>query len=124
MDRDKLFTLSFILTMTLLLYFLGNSITGHVIQTSYCDDSGCHEFCTSSTECSAQEVCCQVQDFGVCKSGCDNQYEMLAEVEYPVPYTEMPVKPSSYLYISLIFLTVIVGTLYFLSNKKVHVKVQ
>ncbi len=123
--RERLFAYSFVYTLGMLFFFLGSSITGNVVQTGYCDDLNCYDYCKTNSDCSLNEACCQEQNFGICKTECENEFVFTPEidVQYPFPELEQPLKPdNTLLYVFLLILTATIGGLYFLAGKKVHLK--
>ncbi len=124
--QDKTFIITFLLTLTLLVFLLRGTITGHVVQTSYCDDTDCYEFCTKESDCGFTEKCCQERDFGICKEDCEKEYVFSPEINMDsLPRLEQPaqVKSNNILYLFLIFVTLIIGGSYFfLRNKHIHIK--
>ena len=71
--QDIKFLIVFLGTLGFLFFALDSSITGKVVQTSFCDDSGCYDFCKTQSDCSVG-VCCQEQDFGICKQDCEQEF--------------------------------------------------
>ena len=123
--QERLFAYAFVYTLGILLFFLGSSITGNVVQTSYCDGLDCYDYCKTNSDCSLNEVCCQEQKFGICKADCKKEFvfEPEMDVQYPFPELEQPLRPdNTLLYVFLLILTAIIGGLYFLAGKKVHIK--
>ena len=92
--RERLFVYSFVYTLGILIFFLGSSITGKVVQTSYCDGLNCYDYCKTNSDCSLNEVCCQEQNFGICKTNCEQEFVFTPEldVQYPFPELEQPLK--------------------------------
>jgi len=122
MDKNKVFLVSFLATLTLLTYFLGSSITGQVTKTSYCDVTGCYELCISDTDCMDNNVCCAARNFGICKESCTEKFVFHPETDYPVPFIEAPTQVNTLLYGFLILLTLFIGAVYLLHNKIIHIK--
>ena len=127
-QRQFLFTLSFMATLGLLLFFLGSSITGQVVQTMYCDNATCYDFCTAKTDCLAGEICCQEQTFGLCKDSCETEFNVDIKYEgsYPFPKVDSPApQVNTVLYGVLAIITLIIGAIYFFfGGKVVHIKVR
>ena len=72
--KELIFTIAFTLSLMSIIYFLGSSITGHVVQTMYCEDGICDEFCKYNKDCTNEgEVCCDVEGFGVCRVECEEE---------------------------------------------------
>ena len=95
----------------------------------HCDEFGCYEFCKSNIEC-YRGICCQEQDFGICKTDCDNEYIFSPQVESDFrsfAYEEQPAQINAVytlFYLGLFALTVFIGGLYlFFRGKKIHIKV-
>ena len=125
--QERLFLYSFVYTLGILLFFLGSSITGKVVQTAYCDSLNCYDYCTTNTDCALGEVCCSEKDFGICKTDCDDLFVFTPEMEvqFPLPQLEQPLRPDhTLLYVFLLVLTLIIGALYFLAGKKIHIKLR
>ncbi len=125
--QNRLFIYAFVYTLGVLLFFLGSSITGNVVQTGYCDDTRCYDYCKTNSDCSLNEVCCQEKDFGICKTECEAEFVFQpdVDVQYPLPELEQPLRPDyTLLYVFLLILTAVIGGLYFLAGKKVHIKVR
>jgi len=121
---DLKFVVLFIATLGFLFFALGTSITGNVVQTAYCNEKGCFDFCKTNSDCIIGR-CCEEKTFGICKQECDQEFVLTPDIDvvYPLPYTELPQKTGNpLLYSSLIFLTLLIGTLYFLAGKKIHIK--
>jgi hypothetical protein len=67
MHRDELMLVAFIAICSgVLIYSLGASVTGYVIQTTYCKEGWCNDYCRFDPDCSTGQVCCEMQNFGVC----------------------------------------------------------
>lgn len=123
--RELLFTVVFVFSLTILLYYLGSSITGFATQSMYCEDGTCKEFCKFNSDCTAaDEFCCQKEDFGICESSsvCKKQYtfhpeevdiESMSPLEKPAP-----TKGRIAFYSVLVALTVFIGVIYFLKRKR------
>lgn len=123
--RERLFVYSFVYTLGILIFFLGSSITGKVVQTGYCDGLNCYEYCKTKSDCSLNEICCSEQNFGICKTDCEKEFVFTPEmdVQYPFPELEQPLRSdNTLLYVFLLILTAIIGGLYFLAGKKIHIK--
>ena len=125
--KDLPFSSLFFLTMILLVYFLGASITGNVVQSMYCEEDECKELCNYISDCSdITRICCDKGGFGVCEEPllCEKSFELspTAETEFDINYDikELSLqkpgqikKSKSYLIIvGLLFLAILLGVLY------------
>ena len=123
--REVVFLVLLFVTFTTLLYFLGTSITGYVVQSMYCNNGVCKEFCMFNSDCVGNEICCEIGDFGVCedRSICEKPYSFQPDVEIDLrkmPNLESPtnITPGKILiYIVSGFLVVLIGAFYFLGKK-------
>ncbi|MBN1501996.1 hypothetical protein JW930_00495 [Candidatus Woesearchaeota archaeon] len=122
--QDFFFIVSFFLTLSLLLFFLGSSITGFAMQSMHCKDGICREICRTNAECD-KGICCDQGGFGVCKQECDSQFMyqpatiVSPEISYQGPYLEKPQSVSNiFIYIGLIILALSIGAVYFFERKK------
>ena len=127
--REVVFLVLLFVTFATLLYFLGTSITGHVVQSMYCEKGVCKEFCRFDSDCiGREEICCQKGDFGVCEllSLCEKPYIFQPEIvdmnfESKTPYLESPttvIKSKIIIYVVLILLATLIGIIYFSKRKK------
>jgi len=122
--RDWTFTLVFIVSLLISLYFLGASITGRLVQSMYCEDGVCKEFCRFNTDCSGDEMCCDYGGFGVCEQAlaCAEAYQLQPEVDIenlPMLESPAPVRKGNILLYSIITLLILlIGFLYFMGRKR------
>jgi hypothetical protein len=94
----------------------------------YCTSEGCSSFCEINEECSLGEVCCQQENFGICKpkKDCNKLYEPSLEFENPdidinikYPLTEKPRRINQpWFYIALIIVVLFFGYIYLINIKK------
>jgi hypothetical protein len=132
MHRDWRFAVVFTVGIVLTLYFLGTSITGFMVQSMYCDQGECREFCIYETDCTKlDEMCCDINGYGVCThvSDCSKNYEFSIESDVenlPTLETPAPVLKSNMALYGIIFgLLLMIGYIYFVSrkhSKKAHSK--
>ena len=123
-NRDWIFTITFIVSLALSLYFLGSSITGFVVQSMHCPGSICKELCRFNTDCTGtNEICCDIGGFGVCEkvSECEEEYllQLEADVEnLPKVESPTPVQKSNVMIHTIVTLLILlVGLLDFLGRK-------
>lgn len=124
MSRDWGFAITFVVGLTLTLYFLGTSITGLMVQSMYCDQGECKEFCRFTSDCTGvDEMCCDVNGYGVCEYvlDCGKNYEFniesdvenLPTLEQPAPILEANIA----LYSGLLFIFVLIAIPFFKYKK-------
>ncbi|KYK26750.1 hypothetical protein AYK26_04725 [Euryarchaeota archaeon SM23-78] len=121
MDRDEFaFSSILFLALVLLLYFIGSSITGLTIQTMYCEEGVCKEFCDFLPDCNDKtKICCDKGGFGVCEDpiNCEKSYEfspeadMQFDISIKQPILESPAHIDNSRIGLTIFLIVLVGIL-------------
>jgi len=125
--KDLTFTVIFVTTLVVLLYFLGVSITGYVAQSMYCEKGICREFCRFDSDCiNGKETCCQKDDFGVCEvsSICEKPYVFQPEsvdIESIEPITDIPspvTKGKLGIYSLLFVLAIIIAIIYFSKRRR------
>ncbi|MDD5087079.1 MAG: hypothetical protein PHV16_04990 [Candidatus Nanoarchaeia archaeon] len=124
--KEIVFLVSLFIAFSLLLYFIGTSITGYVVQSMYCEDGICKEFCKFNSDCSGKEICCQLGDFGVCEelSACESPYSFQPKMELQLKKTPNIENPANItqgkivLYLVTGFLVVLIGAIYFLGEKE------
>jgi tetratricopeptide (TPR) repeat protein len=124
-NRNVVFLFVFLLSLSSLFFFFGNSITAHVVSnTMYCDTTGCYELCNTNINCKEPDtICCDSNGIGVCKPKmlCVEEYKIDFESETIMPLIEKPMyieTKQSKLYISFIFLTIGIGILYYVNINK------
>jgi len=114
MEKQTLFFIAvFVLTLSFLSFFAGQSITGHFGKTMYCKDSVCKTFCTADADCIGDRECCDVKGMGICDDMCIAKYVFGPPVE-SLPNYENPARTDNGLGAFLLLLTVatIIGLLY------------
>ncbi|MBW2981099.1 hypothetical protein KY360_06815 [Candidatus Woesearchaeota archaeon] len=119
--QDIIFTVTFVLALMILIYFLSGSITGHFIQSMHCEAGACRELCTSNTDCNAGEICCDKGNFGVCETRCEKEYVLQPGYDVAVSAFPMhsPSKRGAVIFYSVLtLLVIIIGAGYFLGRKK------
>ncbi|MBU0980781.1 MAG: hypothetical protein KJ709_08310 [Nanoarchaeota archaeon] len=119
-SQRLVFLVVFISVLFLVTFFFTSSITGMVIQTMYCDNDECREFCSSDADCDPGQACCDNNGYGVCGDGCETLFTAEAELE-SIPEVETPgtvTYPLLWLYISLIAITLMIGIVFLLSDRK------
>ncbi|NQU98493.1 hypothetical protein HQ533_03430 [Candidatus Woesearchaeota archaeon] len=92
-EREIAFLFVFIVGLTGLIYFLGASITGHVVQSMYCGDGECKELCDSDVDCFTG-VCCDVGGYGICEDSCDKAYKLIPKIDANIDIENMPLVES------------------------------
>ena len=118
--QDIIFTVTFVITLMVLIYFLSGSVTGYFIQSMHCEAGVCKEFCKSNSDCGANEICCDKGNFGVCETTCEKEYIIQPQLdvdpgELPMP---SPGKQAIVLYSALITIAILLGYAYFSKRKK------
>lgn len=112
---DALFIGAFVITVGVLMAFLGNSITGYMAGSVYCDEEQCTNFCKSDVDCPKGLLCCQKHDFGICQDQCDVPYVHTKDVDVSkLPYMEGPARHGDpiVMYSVLLFSVFFVGIMY------------
>ncbi len=91
MDKnDTIFTVTFIISLSALLFFLGSSLTGNVIKdTMTCIDGDCYISCTADSDC-INQICCEKNGQGVCES--ENNCESIYSVTIPMNDMELDLR--------------------------------
>ncbi|MBN2422423.1 hypothetical protein JXB41_04295 [Candidatus Woesearchaeota archaeon] len=126
-NKDKFYVFIFIGLFSIILIYMGSSITGWLIQSMYCNDEGCTNFCRINQDCSIDEVCCQAENTGICKlkTECTQLYKPSFEsgveidVDINAPVVEQPGKITEpWIYLVLIMLVLAIGIVCFLRKKK------
>lgn len=122
---ERIFVFVFFISLAVLLFCLGISITGYFIQTMYCEQGTCKEFCRFNSDCSADEICCDKIDFGVCEdtSICEKEYIFEPEPELdidelPAMEKPTPLKNNILIYSSMTLIIIVLGIIYFFERKK------
>ena len=121
MDKQNfLFTVVLILGVGFLLYVFGAAITGNIVQSMYCQDGICKEFCKFNTDCIQGESCCMNDGFGVCeeRSNCILEYEVSTEPNTDFEYERK--SPSNYPMIFPILTVILLAvvTVWYISTRK------
>ncbi|MBD3203861.1 hypothetical protein GF327_06175 [Candidatus Woesearchaeota archaeon] len=126
--KEKFFLISFIFSLVILSFFLGNSITSWVTKSMYCSSEGCKAYCDNTQECSLDEACCQKESFGICepKNECEKLYEPNFEFENPdidtsikYPISEKPSQINQpWFYFFLILIVLFIGFFYLFNKLK------
>jgi len=126
--HDIAFIVLFVMTLSLSIYSLGVSITGHVIQTKFCDQDDCKDFCRSNSDClTIGEMCCKKGDIGVCEDQtvCEERYifepDMDLDFETLTPEMQQPGqigKAQISLFSIVIGIALIILFIYFWEKKK------
>lgn len=122
MDKeDLIFTGAFIVALTLMVFFLGTSITGYFALTMHCEDGICKEMCEATTDCDAPETCCDKGNFGVCEETCEKEYELQPQLD--IAPSQIPMKSPTpetniVFYSVLAVLIIVIGAAYFSKRKK------
>lgn len=121
------FTLAFAVSLVLLLYFMGASVTGFVTQSMYCMGGACKEFCETNSDCAlGSQVCCNKGSFGACEptSQCFEPYVFQPGTEINIKNLPPALEtPSSFestktiVFVGLVLLATIIGLLYLLGSK-------
>lgn len=123
--RDKIFLPIFIISLLISLFLLGATITGkfaYISQTMHCKEDKCYVICRSTSECEIEEVCCEEDNFGICKKGCEKEYEFIPDASTEsdnLRYTSQKTNTITFSATTIIIL--IVGILYYFS-RKIHKK--
>jgi len=75
MEGDEIILIVFFsISLVLLVYSLGASVTGYAMKNMYCDQEWCDGYCRFNSDCrESNKVCCEENGFGVCKSSSDCQ---------------------------------------------------
>ncbi|MBW2990537.1 hypothetical protein KY348_02410 [Candidatus Woesearchaeota archaeon] len=133
MNKESLkFTSLFFLGLIILIYFLGSSITGYVVQTMYCDEDKCQEFCKYDKECkNPGELCCDKGGFGVCENPltCDKGYvyspeakmnfDFYAELKEPAEQSPAYIEKTKIrIFLVLLAAALAIGIIYAYRRKK------
>ncbi len=128
-NQDLIFTGAFIVALTLMVYFLGTSITGFFALTMHCEEGVCNEICRATTDCDAPELCCDKGNFGVCeeRAACEKEYILQPELEVDLKEIPLPSpteKTNIIFYSVLAALIIVIGAAYFSKRKKYIMKEQ
>ncbi|MFC2135881.1 hypothetical protein ACFLTH_14795 [Bacteroidota bacterium] len=122
-DEDLAFTLVFAFSLVFLLFLLGNSVTGYLVQTMYCEDGVCKELCSSDSDCGA-EICCDLGGFGACDTSCKKRFILSPEIETNfdinnLPHIESPSSTNNIkAYLAIMLIVLALGILYFVKGRK------
>lgn len=122
MDKQELaVVIGFVIALTVMTFFLGNSIIGYFGLSMHCEDGTCNEICAATTDCDAPELCCDKGNFGICETECENEY--ILQPEFDIGASEFPMQSPSgkqaiLLYSVLITIVIIIGYAYFAKKKK------
>jgi hypothetical protein len=111
-ERDWYFLVSFIISIVALSYFLAGTMTGRVVQSMYCTDEGCFEFCISHDDCYPDELCCERLGKGVCMRECQKEFLFSPELEGLPPNVEQPQQTNTSFYLGLLIVTLVIAFLY------------
>ena len=115
--NDILLIVLFAVSASLLVYALGATITGYFMKTMYCDGEMCKDYCRFNSGCSGDEVCCDMQGFGVCRSASECEKEYVFRPQDDVSSEQMEVilqKPSpeytkdAFIFTALLVLLIII----------------
>ena len=114
--RDWLFILAFVISFFGLMYFIGGSVTGYMVKTSFCDEDGCKEICRFDYDCTSKgEVCCKQREYGICEtpSNCKSMFSQKPELdsdikaEFNKPGIEEPAFLGTEVFVYAILATII-----------------
>jgi hypothetical protein len=124
--RDKVFTISFIAVLAVLIYFLGASITGYVTESMYCSGGVCNKYCRADSDCYDADICCQKGTFGICSAldACKERYLFRAALDGNIILDTNANKEQPYrvagakvVYMSVLTMVVgLIGVLYLVST--------
>jgi hypothetical protein len=120
--RDKIFFPVFIITLLVSLFLLGGTLTGNLVydsQSMHCKAEGCYQICDSTQDCNVnQEVCCEKNNFGICKIAgeCDKEYVFSPEGEFQENIRSTS-SANTITFSATTILVLIVGTLYYFSRR-------
>lgn len=126
--RDKIFFPVFIIALLVSLFLLTGTLTGYLIydsQSMHCEAGKCYQICDSTPECNIkQEVCCEKNNFGICKIAkeCNKEYVFSPELE-PQENIRSTSSANTVTFTATTILILIVGTLYYFSRKS-HKKIK
>jgi len=130
-NKEGIFTVIFVLTLALALYFLGATSVGYLTKSMHCDDGVCRDLCQFDTDCAPTEVCCDKFGYGICdeEDSCIVRHVFKPDMRHNIesghgdiskrPNIESPrpvygINIVLFLLISLMILTI--GVLYYLTE--------
>ncbi|MBT4648003.1 hypothetical protein HN827_05845 [archaeon] len=123
--KDIIFLITFSLALASSIFYLGNSITGNVVQSQFCENGICNDFCRFDSDCNTNSICCNVKDNGVCTSqdSCQEKFIFETDTELDLnmnpPITESPSIFTSFhigVFITTTILITLIGFLYFINR--------
>jgi len=127
MEKKELIAITiFVAGLTLVAYLLGSSITGYIVQTMYCEDGLCKEFCQYSSDCFGEKICCQKNDLGICEepTNCQQEFQFQPGADFnpenqPTLESPAPIqKRIIFIYSFLAIAFIVAGIILYFSNKK------
>ncbi len=126
--NNLLFSTTFLITLSVLLFFLGTSDTGMFSATEQCEHGICRQTCRFDSDCEAGQACCDSDGTGVCESylPCDKPYKYDVESDIRSDYREVKnhldspgfvIDDEKSLYLALLIVAVLFAIFYIINQR-------